>query len=92
MYYRIESVVALTAGTTAQTLPVRGLACLIHNNSDTASVYFKERRDDGEDVSALNGWVLGPGETSPLPLAVRDLSLAADAADTDVRILLLERE
>lgn len=92
MYYRIDSVLALTVGTAAQTVPVRGLACLIQNNSDTAAVYFKEKRDDGADASAANGWLLGPGKISPIPLAARDLSVAADAADTDVRILLLERE
>ena len=90
--YRIESVIALTLGTTAATVPVKGMACLIENNSAAAAVYFKERRDDGADASASNGWLLPAGTATSVPLTARDLSLVADAADTDVRVLLLERE
>jgi len=82
---KIDSVCVLTLGTSAQTVRVSGLACMVQNNSESASVYMKERRADGEDVTADNGWRLAPGERTPL-----DLSLAASAAGTDVRVLLLD--
>ena len=46
---KIDSVCTLTLGTSAQTVRVSGLACLVQNNSDSASVYMKERRADGTD-------------------------------------------
>ena len=53
---KIDSVCVLTLGTSAQTVRVSGLACMVQNNSESASVYMKERRADGEDVTADNGW------------------------------------
>ena len=72
---KIDSVCVLTLGTSAQTVRVSGLACMVQNNSESASVYMKERRADGEDVTADNGW---------------RLALVASAAGTDVRVLLLD--
>jgi len=89
--YRIENVIALTVGTAAVTVPIKGLACLIGNNS-AGAVYFKERRDDGVDVTADNGWLLPAGGATSVPLTARELSLSAAQADSDVRILVLERE
>ena len=86
---KIESVTVLTVGTSAQTVDVRGLAFLIENNSDSATVYFKERRADGAAASASNGFALGPGSVLPVPLTAMELSLAASAAGTDVRLLIL---
>ena len=80
----------LTLGTSAQTVRVSGLACMVQNNSESASVYMKERRADGEDVTADNGWRLAPGERTPVPFTALDLSLVASAAGTDVRVLLLD--
>lgn len=62
---KIDSVCVLTLGTSAQTVRVSGLACMVQNNSESASVYMKERRADGEDVTADNGWRLAPGERTP---------------------------
>ncbi|MBQ9392394.1 MAG: hypothetical protein IJU18_00185 [Oscillospiraceae bacterium] len=90
--YKIEKVIALTLGTQAQTVNIGGLGCLVENNSDSAAVYFKEKRDDGEDVTSANGWVLSPGGATVLPLTVRELSAAASAADTDARVLVLDEE
>jgi len=87
---KIDSVCVLTLGTSAQTVRVSGLACVVQNNSESASVYMKERRADGEDVTADNGWRLAPGERTPVPFTALDLSLAASAAGTDVRVLLLD--
>ena len=86
---KIEKVVKLTAGTSAQTVAVNGLAFLMENLSDSATVYFKEKRDDGADAAASNGFALGPGETLPLALTASELSVAASAAGTDVRLLIL---
>ena len=85
---KIDSVCVLTLGTSAQTVRVSGLACMVQNNSESASVYMKERRADGEDVTADNGWRLG--ERTPVPFTALDLSLVASAAGTDVRVLLLD--
>ena len=86
---QIENVLCLTVGTTAQTVEIRGLAFLMENLSESAGVYFKERRDDGEDVTSGTGYCLGPGESLPLALTAVELSVVASAADTDVRLLLL---
>ena len=88
--YRIERVEKLTAGTTATTVGVHGLACLIQNNSDSATVYFKEKRDDGKNASSSNGYALGPGKSTDIPMVAMDLSVVASAASTDVRVLILE--
>ena len=88
--FKIEKIVKLTVGTTAQTVDVKGLACLIENNSDSAAVYFKERRADGKAATAANGFALGPGQMTPLPLTAMELSVIAGAAGTDVRMLILE--
>lgn len=87
---KIDSIQVLTLGTDAQTVRVSGLACLVQNNSKTASVYCKERRDDGVDAAADNGWQLAPGERTAIPLTALELSLVASAAGTDVRVLLLD--
>ena len=88
--YKIEKVVTLTAGTTAKTVEVHGLACMIQNLSDSATVYFKEKRDDGKAATSSNGYALGPGKETQIPLVAMDLSIVASAASTDVRVLILE--
>jgi hypothetical protein len=87
---QIESVRVLTVGASAQTVNVRGLAFLLQNNSDSATVYFKERRDDGTDASSANGFALGPGAVLPQALTARELSVISTAAGTDVRLLILD--
>ena len=86
---QIENVLALSVGTAAQTVDVGGLAFLMENLSESASVYFREKRDDGLAVTADNGFALGPGAVMHLPLTAVELSVIASAADTDVRLLLL---
>ena len=88
--WRISEIRALTLGTEAVTVPVRGLGFLAENNSESAGVYLREQREDGVSAGADNGWVLGPGECTPVPLVAMDLSLAASAADTDVRVMILD--
>ena len=87
---KIERVVALTAGTTAETVEVRGLAFLLQNLSESATVYFKEKRDDGAAATASNGYAVGPGKATEIPLVAMSLSVISDTASTDVRILILE--
>ena len=90
--WKMDSVQALTVGTTAETVMVRGLACLVQNNSDTATVYIKEKRDDGTAATASNGWALGPGKATPVPLVAMELSVVSDTASTDVRVMVLDEE
>ena len=86
---KIEKVVKLTAGTSAQTVAVNGLAFMLQNLSDSATVYFKEKRDDGKNASSSNGYALGPGKSTEFPMVAMDLSVVASAASTDVRVLIL---
>ena len=88
--YKLEEIRSLTLGTEAETVRINGLSCLIENNSASATVYFKERRDDGADVTAENGWALGPGERTAVPLTALELSLCSGAGNTDVRVMILE--
>ncbi len=88
--YSIAEIRSLTLGTEAECVPVRGLAFLAENNSSTASVYLREQRGDGISADENNGWVLSPGERMAFPLVAMDLSLAASAAGTDVRVLILD--
>ena len=90
--FKIDKIVKLTVGTTAVSVAVRGLACLVQNNSESAVVYVKEKRGDGAAVSSANGWAVGPGSETRLPLVAMELSLVASAANTDVRVLVLDEE
>ena len=89
---KIEKIICVTAGTSAAAVHVNGQPCLLQNNSEAASVFFKESRDDGKAATAANGWRLGPGETTAVPLLLRELSVIADAASADLRILVLDEE
>ena len=90
--YRLEEIRSIEAGTDAVTVKVNGLGCLVQNNSDSASVYLKEMREDGEEVTADNGWRLPAGGELRFPMTVRELSICASADETDVRILILDEE
>ena len=92
MNYKIEKVLCLSLGTSAQSVKVAGLCCLVQNNSDSATVYCKEKSDDGVAATASNGYALGPGKETAVPFAARELSLVAGAASTDVRVLILDTE
>lgn len=87
---RIDKVVTLTLGTSAQTVKVNGLACLIQNLSDSATVYFKEKSEDGKAATSSNGFAIAAGKTLELPLVARELSVVSSAASTDVRVLILD--
>ena len=90
MIYKIEEVRALTVGTTAQEQEIRYQGFLLQNNSASESVCFRDKEADGEDCTAENGFVLGPGERTQTVLTARTLSLLATAADTDVRLLIVD--
>ena len=47
--------------------------------------------DDAISIAKTeNGYRLGPGAETAVPLTAMELSVVADAADTDVRVLLLD--
>lgn len=87
---KIDKIVKLTAGTTAQSVMVNGLACLIQNCSESAVVYFKEKSEDGKAATTSNGFALAGGKTLEIPLVARELSVVASAASTDVRVMILD--
>ena len=88
--FKIEKIEAVTAGTTASTVKVNGLACLVLNNSESATVYIKEKRDDGAAATASNSWAIGPGKSTDVPLVAMELSVVSDTASTDVRVMILD--
>lgn len=77
----------VTVGTTAVNVEVNCRAFLIKNNSESATVYFREARD-GKAATADTGFVLAAGESCPVPLCAHTLSLAA-SAEADVRMLYI---
>lgn len=87
---KIDKILALTAGTTAETVNVAGLACLVQNLTEGATVYIKEKRYDGVDASASNGWAIAAGKSLEHPIVALDLSVISDTASTDVRIMILD--
>ena len=90
MSYQIEEVRVLSLGTTAATVELGCLGFLLENNSEEATVYFREKDADGANCTADNGYALLPGERTETVLAARALSLVASAAETDVRLLIVD--
>ena len=90
MNYKIETVRALSVGTTAQDVNVNYRGFLMQNLSDTATVYFREKDADGKDCTAQNGFALPPGAVQERVYTAHTLSLVASAAGADVRILLVD--
>ena len=89
--YKLEKVLALTVGTTAETVNVGCKAFLIANNSAEASVYFKEKAVDNTAATTSNGFLVPAGKTTGEPMISESLSVVASAADTDVRVLILDQ-
>ena len=90
--WTMDSVQVKKLGTAPETVMVRGLACRVQNNSTTATVYIRERREDGADADTDNGWAIAPGGAMSVPLVAMELSMVATAANTDVRVLVLDEE
>ena len=58
---------------------------LLVNTSETAIVYFREAFDDEEAAAEHNSFALLPGQTTPLPLNAKTLSMmAAEAAEVHI--------
>ena len=89
MVYKIEKVKKLSVGSSAVEEELCCQAFLIENNSDSATVYFRDKDADGIDCTAENGYALGPGSRLDLPLCARQLSLVS-GGQADVRLLILE--
>lgn len=88
---KIEKVLCLTVGTAACEAAVHGMTCLVQNNSTDATVYLKEKREDGAAVTAASGWAIHAGEELRFPMTAMELSLISDSAKgADVRILILD--
>ena len=89
MIYKIEKVKKLSVGTAAVEEELCCQAFLIENNSDSATVYFRDKDADNIDCTVQNGYALTPGSRIDMPLCARQLSLVA-TAEADVRLLILE--
>lgn len=87
---KIEKVVKLSVGTTAQDVACHGQSFLIQNNSDSATVYLSEKDYDGKAATSSTGYALAPGKGTMFPMEARTLSVVASAASTDVRLLILD--
>lgn len=88
--YKLEKIIAKTVSTEAETVKLNGMPCLVQNLSEEATVYIKEKRDDGTDATADNGWAIPAGGATAVPMTVRELSVIASEEDTDVRVLVLD--
>lgn len=86
MTYPIISVKQLTVTTAAQEVAVDCNSFLLKNNGD-ATLYFCEAAD-GEAVTEANGFPVAAGETIPVVLNAKTLSMVA-TAQTDARLLML---
>lgn len=83
----IESTKKVSAGTKAVTVEAHCRPFLMVNTSASATVYFKEMKDDDKAATADNSFALLPGQTLRVPLTARKLSILSSEADTDVRLL-----
>ncbi len=90
MIYKIEEILTISVGTTAQEQEIRYQGFLLENNSASANVYFRDMEADGEDCTEANGFVLRPGERIDTVLTARTLSLLADDDNTDVRLMIVD--
>ena len=88
--YKLDRVIRVSAGTTAKTVKVHGLPCLIQNQSADASLYVKEMEEDGVAASSSNGWLIGPGKETVVPMEIMELSIVASAASTAAAVLVLD--
>jgi len=89
MIYKIEKVKKLSVGTTAVEEELCCQAFLLENNSETATLYFRDKDADNIDCTADNGYALAPGSRLDMPLCARQPSLVA-TCEADVRLLILE--
>ncbi len=80
----------ITLGTSAQSVKVNGLAFMLENLSESAVVYFKEKSEDGVSASSSNGFAVPAGKMIPQPLVAMELSVVSSAANTDVRVMILD--
>lgn len=83
----IERIDRLKIGTTAKDIAVDRRDFFLENVSEGATVYFKEKSEDGRACTVENGFALMPKTVFPRPLCAKTLSVIASAADTDLRVL-----
>lgn len=88
MSYIIESAKKVAVTTQAQDVDADCRSFLAVNTSQTATVYFREKGDDGKEVTADNGFVLLPGTMTPVVLCAKTLSVMATEA-ADLRLLFV---
>ena len=81
----------VSVGTSAVNVEL-GYRGVIIKNASANRVFFRDKDIDGKNVTAATGMLLAAGETFPVPLCAKTLSLIADAAGSDVRLLLVEEE
>lgn len=88
MEHKIVDVRAVSVGTTAQDIDIGFREFLLHNNSETATVFIRPKMD-GVAVTKDNGFPVEAGDRTELPMSAGVLSIVASAT-ADVRILLLD--
>lgn len=83
----IERIEKVKVGTTAKDIAADRRDFFLENVSESATVYFKEKSEDGKVCTAENGFALLPKTIFPRPLCAKTLSVIASAADADLRVL-----
>lgn len=87
MTYPIISAKRISVGTAATGVDVNCNSVII-KNAGNGIVYFTEQGEDGAAVTADTGFALASGETFPVPLCAKKLSLLA-TAQSDVCLLFV---
>lgn len=80
MAFVIEKTEKLSLTTTAKEVDVACRSFLLKNADAEKALYFKECSADDTDVTVDNGFMLSPGEITPVVLSARTLSIKGAAS------------
>lgn len=86
MAFIINGAKKVQVGTAAVDERVACRAFMLVNDSDS-TIYFREKEDDGEAVTADTGFALRPGQLIQTVMEASTLSLLADKDGAVLRIL-----
>ena len=86
MAFIINGAKKVQVGTKAVDEHVACRAFMLVNDSDS-TVYFREKEEDGETVTAETGFALRPGQLIQTVMAAQTLSMLAEKDNAVVRIL-----
>lgn len=86
--YKIDRVLAVTAGTKETKVDCHCQAVVVSNNS--ANVVYIAPHDPNNALTAAEGFPIPANTVLQVPFVAGELAVVAPAANTDVRFLLLD--